>query len=125
MPLAPLATRVSRVLASALVLTAGLGLPAFAQDLHADWSSFNVFNDSSRPMIAYAVQLSSGHYTANQLAGPMQPGIGLTLNLQGMLDDACDHATRIVWDDGTPQDLMVPYCTLAAVTLTDKGVAFE
>ena len=125
MPLAPTLPRASRVMASAFVLFAIPGLPALAQDLHADWSSFNVFNDSNRAMVAYAVQLNSGHYTANQLAGPMQPGTGLTLNLQGMLDDSCDHATQIVWENGEVQDLMVPYCTLAAIYLTDKGVEYE
>lgn len=112
----------------ALGFAAALGLatlPVLAQDLHGDPSSFNLFNDSKRVMVAYAVQLSNGHYTENLLDVPLAPGTGLTLDLEGMLDDACDHATRIVWDTGATQDLSVPYCTLAAVFVTDGDVTFD
>ena len=125
MPFVPVTTRAARALTCAALLCAGAALPAPAQDLYADTSRFNLFNDSGRPMIAFAVALSSGDYTANQLETPLQPGTGLTLDLEGLLDDSCDHATRIVWEDGVIQDLTVPYCTIAALFLSDKDVSFD
>ena len=100
-------------------------LPALAQDLHGDPSGFNLFNDSGRVMIAFAVELDSGDYTENLLDQPMQPGIGRTMDLQGLLDGACDHRTRIVWAGGKTQDVLVPYCTIASLSLTDTEVLYD
>ena len=126
MPSALSAPRFRRVLAATLPLALiALTLPASAQDLHGNPSSFNLFNDTKRVMLAYAVELSSGHYTENLLAESLAPGTGLTLDLAGMLDDTCDHVTRIVWSDGAVQELSVPYCTLAAVFVADDGVTFD
>lgn len=123
MSLANPAPRALRALAPALLLS--LGLPAMAQDLHADASSFNLFNDSSRVMIAFAVQVTGGDYTDNLLDTPMAPGVGRTLDLQGLLDDACDHKTRVVWEGGAEEALMVPYCTIATLALTDGDAEFR
>ena len=69
----PVATPARRLaLVSASVLALGV-LPAPVQDLHNDPSSFNLFNDSSRVMISFAVQLTRGDYTANLLDTPMAP----------------------------------------------------
>ncbi|MCW1932116.1 hypothetical protein [Pararhodobacter zhoushanensis] len=102
-----------------------LAAPSVAQDLHADDTSFNLFNDTARGVDSFAVMMPAGGYSNNWLAQRMVPGTGLTLQFPFDMGGQCDLKTRITYEDGSIQELIVTYCGTAAVFLENTGIRFD
>lgn len=102
-----------------------LAVPAFSQDLRADDWSFNLFNDSTAPMVVFTTTDPAGVYGYNWLDAPMQPGIGLTMEFTDPLDTRCEILTRAELANGTVFEAVVDYCGTAIVQVTNAGIAYE
>jgi len=109
----------------AAAFVAFAAVPALAQTLHSDDTSFNLFNDTARGVESFAVMMPSRGYSANWLRERLVPGTGLTLQFPFAMAGLCDLKTRITYEDGSVQELIVTYCGTAAIFLENTGIRFD
>lgn len=109
----------------AVLLSSG-ATSALAQDLHENIMEFNLFNESSLPIVEFTRVNYENRWTSdNWLQDYVMPGAGLTLNSNDEYDDRCEIATRIRLEDGSVYEPTINYCGMGAIYVTDTEVTWE